>query len=134
MAPANEPDREVGAQVLAEHRDRLVLGDKGYLSQPIATALARERGVRLLTLPRTNQRDQARAVLGPLHAHFRQIIATVNQQLAEQLHIEENQAHTFRGLCARLYAKLTAHTLCVSLKPLLGHPDPLHIKGGAFPI
>lgn len=134
LAPANELDLAVGVELLVEQTNLLVLGDKGYISQPIATALARERGVVLVTLPRKNQRDQARAVLAPLHAHFRQIIETVNQQLAEQFHIEENHAHTFWGLCARLYSKLTAHTLCVYLKRLLGHPDPLHIKGLAFPI
>ena len=87
-----------------------------------------------MTVPRKNQRDQSRAVLARLHGRFRQIIETVNEQLADQFHIEENHAHTFGGLCARLYAKLTAHTLCVYLKRLLGHPDPLHIKGLTFPI
>ena len=134
LAPANETDLAVGADVLADYTEVVALGDKGYLSQPITTALARDRGVLLLTLPRKNQRDQSRAVLARLHARFRQIIETVNDQLAEQFHIEENHAHTFWGLCARLYATLTAHTLCVYLKRLLGHPDPLHIKGLAFPI
>ena len=134
LAPGNEPDVDVGAEVLTEHADLVALGDKGYISQPVATTLARERGVVLVTLPRKNQRDQSRAVLAALHARWRQIIETVNDQVAEQFHIEENHAHTFWGLCARLYSKLTAHTLCVSLKRLLGHPNPLHIKGLAFPI
>lgn len=134
LAPANELDLTVGQELLAEQTDLLALGDKGYVSQPVATSLARERGVVLLTLPRKNQRDQSRAVLARLHARWRQIIETVNDQLADQFHIEENHAHTFWGLCARLYAKLTAHTLCLYLKRLLGHPDPLHIKGLAFPI
>ena len=134
LAPANEVDLTVGVEMLTEQADLVSLGDKGYVSQPVAATLARERGVVLLTLPRRNQRDQSRAVLAALHARWRQIIETVNDQLAEQFHIEENHAHTFGGLCARLYAKLTAHTLCVYLKRLLGHPDPLHIKGLAFPI
>lgn len=134
LAPANELDVTVGAEMLTEQRDLLALGDKGYISQPVATALASERGVLLLTIPRKNQRDQSRAVLAALHARWRQIIETVTAQLAAQFHIEENHAHTFWGLCARLYSKLTAHTLCVYLKRLLGHPDPLHIKGLAFPI
>ena len=134
LAPANETDLSVGADLVADYTEVVALGDKGYLSQPITTALARDRGVLLLTIPCKNQRDQSRAVLARLHARFRQIIETVNDQLAEQVHIEENHAHTFWGLCARLYSKLTAHTLCVYLKRLLGHPDPLHIKGLAFPI
>ena len=88
----------------------------------------------LFTVPRATQRPQLPPPVVALHARWRQIIETVNQQLSEHLHIEENHAHPFWGLCARLYATLTAHTLCVYLKRLLGHPDPLHIKGLAFPI
>jgi hypothetical protein len=134
LAPANVADLVVGAELLAEHTDLVALGDKGYIRRPVAAALAAERAVHLLTIPRANQRDQRQAALAPLHAAWRQIIETVNNQLADQFPLEENHAHTFAGLCARLYSKLTAPTLCVALKCRLGHPDPLHIKGLAFPI
>ncbi|HEU5103152.1 MAG TPA: hypothetical protein VFU22_29225 [Roseiflexaceae bacterium] len=39
----------------------------------------------------------------------------------------------FWGLCARLYTKLAAHTLCLYLNRLLGNPDRLRIKALAFP-
>ena len=39
-----------------------------------------------------------------------------------------------QGLCTRLYAKLTAHTLCIYLNRLIGKPDFLRIKSLAFPI
>jgi hypothetical protein len=64
----------------------------------------------------------------------RQIIETVNGQLTEQFHIETNHAHTFWGLCTRLYTKLAAHTLCIHINRLLGNPDFLQIKALAFPI
>jgi hypothetical protein len=48
------------------------------------------------------------------------------------LQIEANHAKTFWGLCARLYSKLTAHTLCVYLNRLLGCTDYLQIKKLAF--
>ena len=64
----------------------------------------------------------------------RSIIETVNGQLADQFRIEINHAHSFGGLCARLYTKLTAHTLCVSLNRRLGNADFLQIKALAFPI
>ena len=64
----------------------------------------------------------------------RQIIETVNGQLTEQFHVEENHAHTFWGLCVRLLTKLTAHTLCIYLNRLLGNPHWLRIKALAFPI
>ena len=63
----------------------------------------------------------------------RQIVETVNSQLAEQFRIEVNHAQSFGGLCARLYTKLTAHTLCLYLNRVLGNAHPLHIKALAFP-
>jgi hypothetical protein len=133
LAPANESDLTVGAELLAQHTDLTVYGDKGYISAAIAAELLRTNRLRLLTLPRSNQKCQ---VPGPVRKTFntvRQIIETVNGQLTEQFHIEHNHAHTFWGLCARLYTKLTAHTLCIFINRLRGQPDFLQIKGLAFP-
>jgi hypothetical protein len=64
---------------------------------------------------------------------IRQMIETVNHRLSELFQIEINHAHTFWGLCAKLYTKLTAHTLCIYINRLLGKSDFLHIKSLAFP-
>jgi len=133
LAPANVNDLEAGAELLAKHRDLLVLGDKGYISAPVAAALRAEAGLTLLTVPRKNQRVQLPPALATWHTRWRQIVETVNGQLADLLHIEENHAHSFDGLCARLYSKLTAHTLAVYLNRLLGNSDCLHLKALAFP-
>jgi Transposase DDE domain len=133
LAPANVNDLEAGAELLAKHRDLLVLGDKGYLSAPVAADLLDGANITLLTVPRKNQRVQLPPVLAALHTRWRQIVETVNGQLADLLHIEQNHAHSFDGLCARLYSKLTAHTLAVYLNRLLGNPDCLHLKALAFP-
>jgi Transposase DDE domain len=132
LAPANEHDLTVGAELLAEQHDLVVLGDKAYYSTAVATALQAEAGVTLFALPRAGQRLQLPPAVVALHTRCRQIIETVNDQLSEQLHLETNHAKTFWGLCARLYSKLTAHTLCVYLNRRLGRPDYLQIKGLAF--
>lgn len=133
LAPANVFDLPVGVELLSEHRDLDVIGDKAYVSAPAAAELRDTRNIRLLTLPRRNQTPQLPpAVRRTLNA-ARQIVETVNGQLAEQFHIETNHAHTFWGLCTRLLTKLTAHTLCLHLNRLLGNPDPLQIKRLAFP-
>jgi hypothetical protein len=135
LAPANLTDREVGAELLAAQMGPhlLVLADKGYISRPLAQELHRQHDIRLLTVPRRNQTPQPSAAYCHLHAHLRQVIEVVNSQLALQFHVETNHAHTFWGLAARLYTKLTAHTLCVWLNRLLGIPDLLHLKSLAFP-
>ncbi len=84
-------------------------------------------------MPRANQKQQVSGEFKKWHNGIRQLIETVNGQLAGQLGIEKNYAHSFWGLCTRLYSKLTAHTLCIYLNRLLGMPEVLHIKALAFP-
>jgi hypothetical protein len=133
LAPANATDLQVGFELLTEHTDLHVLGDKGYISADKAAELWRHNRIHLQTLPRRNQKKQLSREAKRLINAVRQIIETVNGQLVEQFHIEINHAHTFWGLCTRLYSKLTAHTLCIYLNRLLGNPDFLQIKALAFP-
>ena len=92
-----------------------------------------EREVLLLTVPRRNQRQQLPEAVRRLRNRWRQIVETANDQLTEQFAIGHHHAHTFWGLCARLYTKLAAHTPCVYLNRLLGAPDCLQLKALAFP-
>ena len=132
LAGANADDRYVGLEMLERHSDLSVLGDKGYVSKPLAAYLQRHCQVELKTLPKLNQ-IQVSDEVHLLHNHFRQIVETVNGQLTEQFNIESNHAHSFWGLCARLYTKLAAHTLSIYLNRLLGKLEFLHIKHLAFP-
>lgn len=133
LAPANASDLQVGLELLEEHTDLDVTGDKGYISAPEAERLWRERRIRLRTVPRRNQKVQLPPEEARRHNARRQIVETVNGQLVEQLGVQENHAHSFWGLCARLATKLTAHTLCVYLNRLLGNVHFLRIKALAFP-
>lgn len=136
LAPANLPDLTVGTELLAEHAHLEVWGDNAYISAPAAAELAQTRDVHLYTLPRANQKQtpQPTATVRRAFNGAREIIETVNGQLTRQLHVEIHHAHTGFGLIARLYTKITAHTLCVYLNRLLGHPAWLPIKALAFPI
>lgn len=133
LAPANCTDLEAGFELLCEHTDLDVIGDKGYISAQKAAELLQMNRIRLRTIPRSNMKQQASDTFKHLHNTIRQLIETVNAQLAGQFGIEKNYAHTFWGLCARLYSKLTAHTLCIYINRLLGKPDFLQIKALAFP-
>ncbi len=133
LAPANETDLNVGFELLSQHTDLRVIGDKGYISAEKAAALWRCQGIHLHTLPRRNQKRQLSPEMRRFINAVRQIIETVNGQLTEQFHIEINHAHTFWGLCTRLHTKLAAHTLCIYLNRLLGNPEFLQIKALAFP-
>jgi len=134
LAPANERDLAVGYELLQNHTDKIVIGDKAYLNALIKAELQALNRIRLITLPRSNQNIQ----LTKPERHFinsvRQIIETVNGQLSSQFNIETNYAHSFWGLCTRLYTKLTAHTICIYLNRLLGHSNFLQIKHLAFSV
>ena len=133
LAPANASDVSVGAELLREQCDLLAIGDTGYSSASLAAALQTERALTVGTVPRSTQRQPLPAAVRQRLNRLRQIIETVNGQLSDQLHLDGHHAHTFWGLCARLYTKLTAHTLCLYLNRLLGQPACLHIKALAFP-
>ena len=133
LAPASVGDLAIGRELLQEHCNRIVIGDKAYISAAVADELWQHNRIRLLTKPRSNQKKQISASARRLYDSVRQIIETVNSQLGAQFSIETNHAHTFRGLCARLYTKLTAHTLCIYINRLLGVHDYLQIKKLAFP-
>jgi hypothetical protein len=134
LAPASATDGTVGFELLAEHTDLEVIGDKAYINQAKAEELWRQNRIRLRTLPRRNQKQQLAPEIRRGINSVRQMIETVNGQLTAQFHIETNHAHTFWGLCTRLYTKLTAHTLCIYINRLWGKPDFLRIKALAFPI
>jgi hypothetical protein len=134
LVPANVSELKAGLDLLQDHTDRLVLGDKAFISAAEVAALWEANRVQVVTLPRRNQKRQMPRALQRLINGVRQIIETVNGQLTEQFHIETNHAHTFWGLCTRLYTKLAAHTLCIHINRLLGNPDFLQIKALAFPI
>jgi hypothetical protein len=133
LAPASAHDITVAPELLGEEWDRVVLGDKGYISAPLARGLREERQVRLVTPLRSNQKPPRDPASTRLVNGMRQVIETVNDQLEEQFRIGRNHAHTFGGLCARLASKLTAHTLCVYINRLLGKADALQIKELVFP-
>jgi hypothetical protein len=122
LAPANHNDGALTAQLLADKAGLTVLGDKGYINGPLQAQLATTQDLALLTPKRRNQLVQLPAALTQAINHFRQIIETVNSQLVEQFHLQRNRAKSVSGLCARVQAKLAAHTFGLYLNYLLGRP------------
>lgn len=110
LAPANVTDLQAGLDLLFAHSDLTVMGDKASINADLAAERWRTNRLRLQTIPRRNQKKQMPTSWQRMFNAVRQMIETVNGQLNGQLNIETNHAHTFWGLCARLYTKLTAHT------------------------
>jgi len=137
LVPAHIGDLQGGYELLEEHTHLAAVADKGYISKPVAEALLRGNNLCLMTVPtvpRANQKKQLPPLVAQCLNRLRQIIETVNEQLVDQFNFQTNHAHTFSGLCTRLYTKLASHTLCIYINRLLGKADFLQIKELAFPI
>ena len=133
LAPASETDLAVGYELLSGHQNKQVIGDKAYISKQVKDLLDQLNRIDLITTPRRNQKQQISKQTKRWINKTRQIVETVNGQLSEQFHIQKNHAHSFWGVCTRLYAKITAHTLCIYLNQLFKKEAFLQIKALAFP-
>jgi len=122
LVPANQADGTLTEQLLIDKAHLTALGDKGYVNGPLQERLATRNDIVLLTPKRKNQRAQLPPALTQAINHFRQVIETINSQLTGQLHLQRNHAKSVTGLCARVQAKLTAHTVGLYLNRLLGRP------------
>ncbi len=90
LTPPNVPELTAGGELLGEHTDLAVLGDKAFISGALATTLREENRVRLLTLPRRNEQRQVPEAVRRALNGASQVAETVNSPLAEQFRIEVN--------------------------------------------
>ncbi len=122
LAPAHFTDGTFTDQLLRDKAELLVLGDKAYINALLQDELNEMHGVKLLTPHRDNQRQHLPEALTRLVSHFRQMIETINSQLAGQFNVETNKVKCLSGLIARVHAKLAAHTLGLYLNVITGQP------------
>jgi len=124
LTPANGSEREALWEML-EHIEGLLIGDKGYLSQPLQQEL-QTVGIDLQTALRSNMQDTRSPQWLRLLKRVRRLIETVIGQLTERFHIEKVWARDMWHLTSRLNRKLLAHTVCRWLNR--NNPDPLRFE------
>ena len=89
--------------------DCALIGDKGYVSEPIQQDLFTTRQIRLFTPVKSNQHDKERIPF--IFMKSRKRIETLFSQLCDQLMLKRNYAKTTKGLSVRILCKITAVTL-----------------------
>lgn len=114
ITSASVDDRRGLRDLMENHSNLVVLGDKGYVSD-VLTQEQREKGNCLMTLKRSNSKNDFPKSVRQLIFRLRRRIETVFSQLSEQLHAERVLAKSFQGLCTRLLNKILAHNLCMVL-------------------
>jgi hypothetical protein len=87
----------------------LLLGDRGYLSNPLQQELFEEHKILLNTPMRRNQINYS--LQPPVFRKARKRIETIFSQLHGQFNAQINYAKTFQGFMTRIHAKITALTL-----------------------
>ena len=86
-----------------------LIGDKGYVSEPIQQDLFTTRQIKLFTPVKSGQHDKE-----PIPFIFmksRKRIETLFSQLCDQLMLKRNYAKSTKGLSVRILCKITAVTL-----------------------
>jgi hypothetical protein len=111
LAPANEADRTVAPQLLADLAG-WTLGDKGYWSPTLRAELA-PGGLDLIAPPRGKGAGAKRWPAWLVQARRR--IETVLGQLTERYHAKRVRARDEWHLLARWLRKLASHTMAVLL-------------------
>jgi hypothetical protein len=106
----------------------LLIGDKGYISQPLQKELLIYYGVDLETPLRKNMIDTRPPDFVTSLVKIRRLVETVIGQLTEQFHIAKVRARDLWHLTSRINRKILAHTMGIYLNSLLGR-EPLQFDG-----
>ncbi len=131
LIPANADEREAAWDMLYAYRDRLCLGDKGFLETLRQQVLREDRGVVLLTPKRKNQIQQNPTGWDALLNRVRRLIETAFAQGKDGFGLEKPFARTLWGLLSRVIAKLTGMTIAAWFNRQNGR-SPLQLAGFTF--
>jgi transposase len=108
LTPGNCDDRRPVPHLVKELWGRL-FGDKGYISQPLATLL-RAQDLRLVTRLKKNMKNKFLALSDRLLLRKRALIETVNDQLKNISQIEHTRHRSLWNFLGNVAAGLIAYT------------------------
>ena len=100
----------------------LIIGDKGYISDPLSEMLLELDGIRLLAIKRENQKSQHTLQLRRNLNWIRRRIETTINQLNDHFHLCRIRARYHWVMLTRIIAKLAGFSLAVLLNRSLGRP------------
>jgi hypothetical protein len=122
VANANVDEREVLSTMCETGDYPLIIGDKGYISDPLSEMLLELDGIRLFAIKRENQKSQHTPQLRRNLNWIRRRIETTFNQLNDQFHLCRIRARYHWGMLTRIIDKLAGFSLAVLLNRSLGRP------------
>lgn len=120
IACANIDDRAVLEALCERHQYPILLGDKGYISESLATQLFERHRTHLFAVRRRNQKVQYNKAFSKWLIRVRRRIETTIGQLASQFSIERIRVRDHLGLRTRVSNKMGGMTLGVFVNVCLG--------------
>ncbi|MBD2179269.1 IS982 family transposase [Pseudanabaena sp. FACHB-1998] len=120
LTPANGDERETLWDLVSNIHGFLI-GDKGYLSQPLKQEL-QTFAIDLQTPLRSNMQDSRLRWWVRLIVKVRRLIETVIGQLVARFHLDKVWTRDIWHLSSRLNRKILAHTMCFWLNRNSLHP------------
>ncbi len=109
ITPGNVDDRRPVPQ-LAQRVQGKLIGDKGYLSQPLADQLWEEQGIQLLTKVRKNMPERVRDAWDNLLIRKRAVIESAFDFLKNTCQIEHSRHRSPTNCLVHVLAGLIAYT------------------------
>lgn len=107
ITPANMADIDfLKCEENVDISDCQLLGDKGYISEPVQISLFETKSIQLVTPLRANMKGQTK--WSKSAAYHRKKIETKISQLDDQFMVKRNYAKTSTGLITRLVYKVAA--------------------------
>ena len=113
LTPGNIDDRQPVPDLLSDLFGK-IFGDRGYVSQKLASQLCREFGIQFFAKPRRNMKNHLMHLHDKLLSRKRSIIETINDQLQNISQIEHSRHRSPINFCVNVLCGLIAY--CHQLK------------------
>lgn len=125
VTAANIDDRDALMELTSFHPNIQIIGDKGYVSNDLAKAIANEQSSLLFALKRKNSKDPYPKGLRNYLSKTRRRIETSFSQLASQFNMNRVFAKSKLGLMTRITLKVLAHNVCYFINSLCGNSESI---------
>lgn len=122
ITPANVHDIEFLKRIEPEEYcyNKTIIGDRGYISEPVQTSLFDNYQIKLEIPYRYNQHNWTK--YPPVYKCKRRRIETQFSQLCDQFKLKWNYAKTFAGFLVRIQSKLAAISVLQFVNKLNNRP------------
>jgi len=131
VSNADVDDRDVLPFMISDFLNTIIIGDKGYVSEPLRQELYDNYGIRLLAQKRSNQKNPYTRYVRKTINRLRKRIEVANNQLDDQFNLSKVRARTHWGFLTRVCDKFASFTLGAFINLTIGRPM-LALKDLAF--